>query len=178
MSEIDTFIETCSSGVHPDTVAAVVEIVTNREPFVFTVLPAKGKRIQGSARDRDTVIRKGSEHIEAGGMVSVGLMQVSSKYWKKHDVTIMDMMDPCTNIRVGTSLLKSAFVNAKLAQKDNGEAIAYAIEIYINGNLYENGRKKALATLGQEINLEDAIGSAWASDFGRKRVDDEPEQVN
>lgn len=178
MSEIDTFIETCSSGVHPETVAAVVEMVTDREPFVFTVLTADGNRIQGNAADRETVIRKGNEHIAAGDQVSVGFMQVSSKYWENHNVTIMDMMDPCTNIEVGTSLLKSAFINAKLAQKESGEAIAYAIEMYINGNLYEDGKRKVVSKFGQEIDLKAALTSAWANDFGRKRVDETQQEIN
>jgi len=176
MSEIDTFIETCTNGVHPETVAAIIEIVTDREPFVFTVLPANGVRVQGVAEDRDTVIRKGLEHIESGAEVSVGLMQVSSKYWTNHNVTIMEMMDPCTNIEVGTALLKSAFVNAKLSQKNNAEAIAYAIEMYINGNLYENGKKKALSAFGQKIDLEKELYEepAWVQDpnFGRDQSDE------
>lgn len=177
MSEIDTFIETCSSGVHPDTVAAVIRIVTDNEKFIFTVLPSNGQRIQGSADSRDAVIKKGIEHIEAGDAVSVGVMQVSSKYWSKFDVTIMDMMDPCTNIEIGTSLLKNAYINAKLSQKQNGEAIAYAIETYVNGNLYEDGRKKAISVLGQKINLSQTeMQSAWANNFGRQRTDTEPHQ--
>jgi len=175
MSDIDTFIETCTDGVHPETVAAIVEVVTDREPFVLTVLPAEGKRIQALVNDRETVIQKGIEHIEKGDQVSVGLMQVSSKYWSTHNVTIMDMLDPCTNIQVGTSLLKNAFMNGKLQNKSTGESMAYAIELYIDGNLYENGKQTAMGMFGEKIDLEEEMfkQAAWVEDptFGRVYAD-------
>lgn len=139
MSELDTFIETCTNGVHPSTVAAIIEIVTARDPFIFSVLPADGKQYRAAVSDAQTVIEKGKEVIMEGGEVSVGLMQVSSHYWLEYDVTVADMMHPCTNIEVGSSLFAETYKHFFDLTGDEREAMRAAFDTYIQGNIYESG---------------------------------------
>jgi len=171
MSELDTFIETCTDGVHPDTVAAIIELVTDREPFILTALPFKGKRQQMAFADRNTTIKKGIDFIEADAEISVGYMQVSSRYWLLYDVTVMDMLEPCANIQVGSSLLKEGFQIAMQEVGDEQSAMRLAVERYIEGNLYTGGKEAVVKLFGHEQPAQQATPlvqsdtSTWAAEI-------------
>jgi len=175
MSEIDTFIETCTSGVHPTTVAAIIELVTGADPFLMTVLPANGKYYRAAAEDVQTVVRKGIKEIEQGGEVSVGLMQVSSHYWLDYDVTIMDMMDPCTNIQVGTSLFATAFKRHFKLDGDSDRAMRFALKEYVESNLFEGGSEAVNTVFGatRDSNTNLVVDrSSWSAEIRVNEFDE------
>lgn len=136
MSELDVFMETCSVGVHPDTVAQIVETVGPAEMHLLRIMNPKGQVVTAAVESRDAGIRKAITEIENGAAVSIGVMQVSSNYWLEYDVTVFDMVEPCTNITVGTSILTKAYLSSLETHGDQYSALKIAVREYLQENLY------------------------------------------
>lgn len=165
MSELDVFIETCTNGVHPETVTAIIELVTGRDPFVLTVLSADGNRISASANNRRDAIRKSIEYIEAENPISVGLMQVSDRYWLEYEVTVMDMLEPCTNIRVGTTILKREYLNAVKDVGASNDAMRIALSKYFELNQYGDGEGYTTRLLGVKSTSSVIDKRSWSAEI-------------
>ncbi len=165
MSDIDTFVDTCTNGVHPETVIAIIEFVTGRDPYVMTMLAADGKRISASTENRREAIRKSIEYIEADIPISVGLMQVSDRYWLEYDVTVMDMLEPCTNIRVGTTILKRQYLEAVNDVGLNNHAMRIALSRYFESNQYGDGEVFTTKLLGGEKTRRVVDKSSWSAEI-------------
>lgn len=136
MSELDVFMETCSVGVHPQTVAQIVEYAGPPDMNILRILTTEGAAITAAVDSKNAEISKAIKEIEKGSAVSIGVMQVSSNYWLEYDVTVFDMVEPCTNITVGTSILAKEYLSILESTGDQHGALKISLQKYLEGNLY------------------------------------------
>ena len=157
MSELGVFMETCSVGVHPSTVAEVVEYVGPTDLNLLRILTPVGDVLTASVDGKNDGIAKAIKELEKGSSVSVGVMQVSSDYWLEYDVNVFDMWEPCTNITVGTTILAKEYVSALERTGRKHEAFKIAIQNYLEENLYTNASsavEEMFKPTRRPINLE------------------------
>ena len=138
MSELDVFMETCSVGVHPDTVALIVEHVGPPNLNLLRILTAGGDVVTAAVENQRDGINKTIRELEKGSVVSVGVMQVSSDYWLEYDVNVFDMWEPCTNITVGTTIFANEYVSVLERTGNETEAMKHSLKQYLESNLFIN----------------------------------------
>lgn len=65
--------------------------------------------------------------------VSVGLLQVNSENATRFHLSPEDLLDPCTNIAVGSKLLAEAFATQKQFNPNDQDALLRALSVYNSG---------------------------------------------
>ena len=73
-----------------------------------------------------------------GWQVDIGLMQVSTTHLEAFSLTIEQLVEPCTNIRVGWAIFEALYRDASLRYGVGQVALLHAISAYNTGD-YESG---------------------------------------
>ncbi len=71
--------------------------------------------------------------LERNVTVSVGLLQVNSENATRFHIAPEDLLDPCTNIAVGSQLLAEAFATQKHFDPNDQAALLRALSVYNTG---------------------------------------------
>jgi type IV secretion system protein VirB1 len=74
--------------------------------------------------------------VRSGHSVDVGIAQVNSGNFKTYGVSAAQMLDPCENLQVGSSILTTAYLNSSVRFTDQRQALRHAIMAYNTGSLY------------------------------------------
>jgi len=73
--------------------------------------------------------------ISGGHRIDIGLMQINYEVWLKPTRFSIEMaLDPCTNIRLGTTLLSANYAHALSASSTPADALAHALSVYNSGS--------------------------------------------
>jgi len=73
--------------------------------------------------------------IRAGHRIDLGLMQISYEAWlKPARFSIEQAFDPCTNIRLGTTILSANYARALARSRTSQEALYRALSQYNSGS--------------------------------------------
>ncbi|MDM8356535.1 lytic transglycosylase domain-containing protein [Pandoraea communis] len=151
-------IATCAPLVHPITMGKIVR--TESEGNLYAIadagpkgLPWKGVREKmvrsffpstiDEAEDIATrLIRK--RHI-----VAIGISQVSSENLARFGLSVRQVLDPCTNLKTGSTILAEFYLRAVRAGDRQDAAILSAVSAYNSGSFtagFSNGYvRKVLA---------------------------------
>ncbi|RNK88855.1 transglycosylase, partial [Xanthomonas vasicola pv. vasculorum] len=70
----------------------------------------------------------------AGRSTDIGLMQINSQHLGKFGLTPIDLLDPCTNIRVGTTILSQNYAQTWAKYRAEKPALLGALSMYNTGN--------------------------------------------
>lgn len=133
----------CAMTVASDTLDAVVSVESGGNPYAINVnkLP-KGQR-QPRAHSKEEAIQIAEAYIQRGYSVDLGLMQVNSRNLAAAGVTVSDMFDQCSNIRVGGAILTSNYGMAlRSGVQNEQDALKVALSYYNTGNSwrgFQNG---------------------------------------
>lgn len=82
--------------------------------------------------------RAGITHLNRNGTVDYGLMQINGSNLPAFGLTPQQAMDPCTNIRVGTTILQTNYAAAALRYGEGQYALQVALSAYNTGS-FERG---------------------------------------
>ena len=73
--------------------------------------------------------------LKAGHRIDLGLMQISYDAWlRPTGFAVVTALDPCTNIRLGTSILSANYAHALKRPGTSVEALARALSEYNSGS--------------------------------------------
>jgi len=73
--------------------------------------------------------------LRAGHRLDLGLMQINYDAWlRPSGFALASALDPCTNIRLGTTILSANYAHALTRQGSTPEAVARALSAYNSGS--------------------------------------------
>ena len=129
MIDLPATIQQCSNGVHPETVTAIVRHESGGNPIALniegaTVIPAnlaEAIRIQSAA-------------LAAGKSIDTGLMQINSQWIRQLHIPPASLFDPCTNVRIGSSILRRYYAITWTSYGNVRDALIGAISMYNTGS--------------------------------------------
>jgi type IV secretion system protein VirB1 len=129
MGDLMSLILTCSIGVHPQTVQAIIKHESGGNPYAIN----NQARSFYPTRLEDAQ-RIAVEQVRAGRSTDIGLMQVNSQHLGKFGVTPVDLLDPCTNIRIGTTILRQNYALTWAKYRSEKPALLGALSMYNTGS--------------------------------------------
>jgi type IV secretion system protein VirB1 len=87
------------------------------------------------AGNAETAIQWAQALVRAGHRIDVGLMQINVDAWlKPTGVSIAEAFDPCTNIRLGTTILSANYAASWVHSTTPAEALTKALSRYNSGS--------------------------------------------
>lgn len=132
------FIAACApANVAPQTIAAIIRVESGGDPLVLHVNAGAGGILlhPTGIASALAVVRRATS---AGSSVDIGLMQVNTANVGKLGYTIAQMFNPCTNIRVGATILSADYAGALGVAPAGQKALQAALSAYNTGN-YQSG---------------------------------------
>ena len=143
-----TLARICGPWVDPEITVRLIAIESAAHPFVVHDNTARRSYETGSARAAAALARR---LLDAHHGVDVGLMQINANAWLvPARVALERAIEPCTNIRIGTTILSA---NYALAQRSAGSAqgaLEGALSLYHRGRLGDE-RYVAAVLYGRRI---------------------------
>ena len=124
----------CAPNVAPATLEAVISVESGGNPLALNV---NGLAAQPPpARDVRDAARVAASFIARGYSVDLGLMQVNSRNLVELGLTVQQVLDPCTNIRGGATILAADYAEAARTRGEGQPALQAALSAYNTGDFY------------------------------------------
>jgi type IV secretion system protein VirB1 len=124
----------CAPNVAPATLEAVISVESGGNPLALNV---NGLAVQPPpARDVSDAERVAASFIARGYSVDLGLMQVNSRNLVELGLTVEQVLDPCTNIRGGATILTADYTEAARTRGEGQSALQAALSAYNTGDFY------------------------------------------
>ena len=122
----------CAPQVAPSTLMAIIQVESGGNPWAIGVngpvqLPFKPQSKEQAANMATRVIRMGYS-------VDLGLMQINSRNLKGLGLTIEQVLDPCTNLKAGATILTRGYLGAAKTRGPGQAALKAALSAYNTGN--------------------------------------------
>ena len=124
----------CAPNVARATLEAVISVESGGNPFAVHVNGLRQR--PPSPRDAKDAARIAEQYIARGYSVDLGLMQVNSRHLAALGVTIEQVLDPCTNIRSGATILTADYAEAARNRGEGQLALMAALSAYNTGDFY------------------------------------------
>ncbi|MFC6842362.1 transglycosylase SLT domain-containing protein [Xanthomonas theicola] len=120
---------TCGPWVHPQTTAAVVAVESRGNIYAFGTPDGAFY-----APDLASALRYLADALRRYRSVDIGLMQINSQWIARLKIKPEILLDPCTNVRIGTSILAANYGDAMQHSKTPLEALIRSLSAYNSGN--------------------------------------------
>ena len=134
----------CSPLVDSATALRVIAVESGGRPFV--VHDNSDGRAYDSVNLSDGV-RAATALIRAGHSVDMGLMQINYQTWLRPTGFSLEMaLDPCTNVRLGTTILSGIYTRMLRSHRSPREALWRSLSVYNSGS-----ESKAIAYANQVL---------------------------
>ncbi|KVV07305.1 hypothetical protein WK77_16060 [Burkholderia ubonensis] len=146
----------CAPLVHPITMSKIVKVESKWRQYALADAGPKGLPWKGV---REKMVRSyfpatadeaeqiATRLIAANHIVAIGLSQVSSENLRRFGLSVRQVLDPCTNLRTGSTILTEFYLKARKTIPDSNRAILAAISAYNTGNFtsgFSNGYVKSV----------------------------------
>lgn len=135
----------CAPEVAYTTLAAIVRTESNGHPWALGV--NGGPRLARQPRSREEAARWARWLIRHGYNVDIGLMQVNSRHLGRFAVDVDQLLEPCTNLRAGSVVLREFYLRAQAAYGADAKSVFSALSAYNTGSMtrgFENGYVRAV----------------------------------
>jgi type IV secretion system protein VirB1 len=130
----------CAANVAPVTLAAVIRVESAGNPLALHVNGLVGP--QPHPTTVADAVNEAERAIRLGYTVDLGLMQVNSRNLAALGYSIRQILDPCTNIRGGASILTADYAEATRSRGEGQAALEAALSAYNTGDFdrgFSNG---------------------------------------
>ena len=124
----------CAVNVAPVTLEAIIRVESSGNPMALFVNHWNGPQPRPT-----TVVeaaREAERFIQRGYSVDIGLMQVNSRNLAVLGYTVEQVLDPCTNLKGGASILTANYAEAVRVHGEGQSALRAALSAYNTGNFY------------------------------------------
>jgi type IV secretion system protein VirB1 len=122
----------CGPLVDPAMTLRLIAIESGGAPYVIHDNTTRRSVDAGRA---EKALSLAKSLINAGHRIDVGLMQINVDAWVKFSgLPIEKALDPCTNIRLGTTILSADYARALAASGNAQAALPIALSLYNSGS--------------------------------------------
>jgi type IV secretion system protein VirB1 len=137
VAALTVLVQQCASEVATEAVVPLVVTESGGDDLAINV--NRGPRVRaGSAAEGAALVRR---YIAQGYTVDVGLAQINSANFARLGVSVEQAFDPCTNLRLASSLLQESYGLAS-RHYSGLDAISATYSLYNTGTLtrgFRNG---------------------------------------
>ena len=126
-------LHACAPAASPDTMAAIIAVESGGWPYAIN-----DNTVRRSYRPRSRVeaIAIAKAALRAHHSVDIGIAQVNNANFPALHVDAVAMLDPCTNLRVGSEILAETYTRATRQYPRPAEALVHALMAYNTGSIY------------------------------------------
>jgi type IV secretion system protein VirB1 len=135
----------CAPGVPPDTLLAIARTESDLNPNAISInRPKAAARRAGYADGEVTLSKQPKDRTQAKSWlhwlavhhytVSIGVMQVNAEMAPRFHLQSEQLLEPCTNLRVGAAILISAYTQLAYEIGEGFEALDAALSFYNAGD--------------------------------------------
>ncbi|HXQ29452.1 MAG TPA: transglycosylase SLT domain-containing protein [Gemmatimonadales bacterium] len=126
-----TLAALCGPGVDPVTTAAIVKTESHFEPLAI-----RDNTLQVSIRPTSRRAAESTlgELIRRGDRLAIGLMQITTPWVSRLHLRASDLLDSCTNVRVGTWILSSNYEACRSPGRAPKATLECALSAYWTGD--------------------------------------------
>ncbi len=128
--DIFTLLVACGPAVHPNTTTALIVAESGGNPYAIGDSTAKRSYFP---KTKPEAVALASQLLQAGHRIDMGLTQISSPWLKSWGVSLDQVFDSCSNIRLGTYLLADNYQRCAAAGRDEKAALWCALSAYNTG---------------------------------------------
>lgn len=121
----------CAPGVHPATVAAIVQVESARQPYAIGVV---GGRLIRQPRNLQEAVATAESLERQGWNFSIGIAQINRYQLAAQGLDYRTAFDPCSNLRASASILRACYAQALPAHRHEQQALQAALSCYYSGN--------------------------------------------
>lgn len=125
----------CAPSVAPQTMAAVVSVESDFNPYAIGIVDGYLPRQPVSYEE---AVATAHALSASGWNYSIGLAQINIRNLETYHLSVEEAFRPCTNLRVGSEILTRCFVDHPDADQDPQAALRDALSCYYSGN-YRRG---------------------------------------
>jgi type IV secretion system protein VirB1 len=144
-SEFVSLAGRCAPGAPADTLLAIARTESALNPNAISInRPSAAARRAGYSDGELVLTKQPKDRKEAMSWlhwfaihrytVSVGLMQVNSEMAPRFHLNPAQLLEPCTNLRVGAAILISLYTHSALENGEGLSALDVALSLYNSGN--------------------------------------------
>jgi len=144
VTSFQALAQSCAANVPVSTLEAIARTESALHPYALSInRPHQLARRQGWSRGTITLGRQPASREEAivwtkwllaqGVTVSIGLLQVNSEHAKALHLTVEQLLEPCTNLWAGATLLATMYSATARAQGEGLPALDTALSYYNSG---------------------------------------------
>jgi len=131
MLELLALLPQCAPTVAYETMAAVVNVESSKNPYAIGVV---GGRLARQPRNLDEAVAT-ARQLEANGWnFSLGVAQVNRYNLLRYQLTYEKAFEPCANLRAGSKILEDCYVRASRRTSEPDKALQAALSCYYSGN--------------------------------------------
>jgi len=142
--EFQVLAQKCAPEIPLITLSAIAHAESSFHPYALSLnYPNRTAREHGLQNGQIVLARQPRTLAEArawalyllnrGRSVSIGLFQINSEHAASLGLTVDQLFDPCTNIKVGAFLLKAYYRQAAAVVGEGQQALQYALSGYNSG---------------------------------------------
>lgn len=135
--DLSQLIETCAIDTHPKTVMAVIRVESAGN---YLAIGVNGNLKLRKAQNPKDAAQLAQYAISKGYSVDMGLMQINSNNARRFGISLEEVFNPCTNIRLGTKILSNNYSNAVDYQGEGQGALKAALSAYNTGSMTKGFR--------------------------------------
>lgn len=156
---IDNLIQQCSTGVAPSTMAAIIKVESAGNPWAIGDNTTK-TRVTPTPKNAEQAIAIATALISRGHNLDLGLSQINSANLKAYKVSVRNIFDPCTNIKVGSSILSNFYIKSVAKYGPGEKSLFHALSAYNTGSFFKgpNYVAKILKAAGSSASISNI---AW-----------------
>lgn len=111
MLDLILMLHQCAPTVAPETMRAVVTHESARNPYAIGINSRAWKLVR-QPRNEAEAVATAQELIDRGVSVDMGWAQINSQHLRKMNLSVKDIFEPCTNLRVGGYILTDCYQRA------------------------------------------------------------------
>jgi type IV secretion system protein VirB1 len=124
----------CVMNVAPVTLEAIIQVESGGNPIAMFVNHWAGPQPRPATAAE--AVREAESFILRGYSVDLGLMQVNSRNLAALGYSVEQVLDPCTNLRGGASILTANYAEAVRVHGEGQAALRAALSAYNTGSFY------------------------------------------
>lgn len=162
-----TLAQQCAPAVAPPTMAAIVRVESDFNPYAIGVVHGRLRRQPVNLGEAVATTRK----LDAAGWnYSVGLAQVNRANWARVGLTPETVFDPCRNLAAGAAILQGCFERAERERMQAQDALRAGLSCYASGDFSSGFRTGYVQRVVAQAARPDPVVPAIATDFSPIRV--------
>jgi soluble lytic murein transglycosylase-like protein len=125
------FAGQCGPDVHPVTTTAIVKAESGFRPLAVRNNTTKQSFYSTDHAEAKQLVEG---FTAKGDRLAIGLMQVTTPWAVRFGIAPADLLDSCTNVRIGTAILRFNFDSCVRANRTQQATLECALSAYWSGN--------------------------------------------